>query len=144
MALLSQDCDLEHDFNNHSDSSSKDGDKYLPFLLLCPAFPAEAFRQGKHLAELNIPMSSHNSDAWRKLKTNNLSRYHFLPGDTAHQVPDLVVDFKQYLTIPRDIIYRSNYQKCYLATIEIVFRDNISNRFAHYLSRIGLPELSPA
>ncbi len=142
--VLSQDCDLEHDYNSRLNTESKDSDKHLQHLLLCPAYPASTLRTGQHLAGLNMSMQTINSSEWKKLTQNNLPRYHYLPSELNLQVPDLVVDFKHYVTLPRDVVYRETYQAKYFATIEIVFRDHLSGRFAHYLSRIGLPELSAA
>ena len=140
--LVTQDCDLEHDFDNRADSTSTTKDKYLQSLLLCPAYPGETFRTGEHLAELGFKMQAINSDRWRLIKQNNVSRYHYLEKALDYQVPELVVDFKHYLTAPRDVFYRSNFSSSYVATIEIVYREHLSGRFAHYLSRIGLPELT--
>lgn len=141
--VVTQDCDLEHDFNNRKDVERKTTDKFLQSVLICPAYPAESLRQGTHLTDWSMTMQSFPSADWRKLISNNLSRYHFLQGMSALQVPELVVDFKHYFTVPREMFYRDLSDR-YLATIEIVYRDHLSNRFAHYLSRVGLPDLSPA
>lgn len=142
--LLTQDCDLEHDYNNRLAQEKTTNDKYLQFILLCPAYHAETLRLGEHLKDFNMKMQRLGSDDWGKLKNNNLYRYHFLERDLELQVPDLVVDFKHYLTVPRDILYRPEYMNNYLATVEIMYRDCLSSRFAHYLSRIGLHDLASA
>jgi hypothetical protein len=139
--VLSQDCDLEHDFNAHANQDRRNTDKYLQSILVCPAYPDEPFRQGIHLDSLGLVMESHRSEQWRQIKSNNVSRYYYLVGQPNIEVPNLVVDFKHYVTIPRDIVYRPHILEKYLATIEVLFRDNLSARFAHYLSRIGLPDL---
>lgn len=140
--LLSQDCDLEHDFRNRNDTSSTLNDKYLQSLLVCPAYPAQSLREGKHLERVGLTMRPIDSSAsWKRLIQLNDARYHFLESSPDLQVPELVIDFKHYLTVPRDIIYGSN---SYLATIEIVYRDHLSARFAQYLSRIGLPDRATA
>lgn len=135
--LLSQDCDLDHDYGNRMDETSSTKDKYLQALLLCPAYPVQDFRAGKHLEKVGMVMQSISSEPWKRLTRNNDARYHFLESAPDLQVPELVIDFKHYLTIPRDIIYGFN---SYVATIEIVYRDHLSARFAQYLSRIGLPD----
>lgn len=137
--LLSQDCDLEHDFNSRNGVAANN-DKFLTSALLIPAYPAETFRAGTHLATLSLSMQRHSTDAWKRLKGNNEARYHFLNGEASLQVPELVLDFKHYLTIPRDVLYRGNNAASYLATIEVIYREQLSLRFASYLSRIGLPE----
>jgi len=138
--VLSQECDLEHDFNSRADTTRKDHDKYLQSILLCPAYPAPSFKDGTHLAQLDLTMQRHNSEQWKRLKQNQMARYHFLGGDPDRQMPEVVVDFKHYFTVPREVLYREEFQSRYLLTMEIVYRDHLSGRFAHYLSRIGLPE----
>jgi hypothetical protein len=142
--LLSQDCDLEHDFNNRAEQDPAKKDKYLQSLLICPAYPAEGFRNGDHLEKLGMKMEAFNSKIWPFIVKNTNPRYHYLQEDLDRQVPPLVVDFKHYLTAPRDVVYRDSFQDHYLATMEILYRDNLSGRFAHYLSRVGLPELVSA
>lgn len=142
--LLSQDCDLEHDYNNRSETAPAKNDKFLHSLLLCPAYPAIDFRAGDHLKQLELKMESFNSARWALIEQNNNARYHYLPEDGDRQVPPLVLDFKHYLTAPRDVFYRQNFQDHYLATMNILYRENLSGRFAHYLSRIGLPDMASA
>ena len=50
VVVLSQDCDLSEDFNNRKEISGKH-DKFMESILVCPAYPAETFREGKHLEE---------------------------------------------------------------------------------------------
>jgi len=138
--IVSQECDLEHDYNTRAKTDSAAKDKYLQSLLICPAYSAETFRQGDHLQKLGMKMEHINRESWARLKQNNLARYHYLEAHQNFQVPELVVDFKHYVTVPRDILYREQFNACYVATIEIMYRDQLSARFAHYLSRIGLPE----
>lgn len=138
--VVSQECDLEHDFNNREKRDKKSEDKYLQSLLICPAYPAESFRKGEHLKQLELRMEVINSDNWKRLIQNNHARYHYLAKHEDFQIPELIIDFKHYMTVPRDILYREKFESCYLATIEILFRDSLSGRFAQYLSRIGLPD----
>ena len=56
------------------------------------------------------------------------------------QIPDLILDFKHYLTVPFDLLSRF-HGTCYLASVSELFREDLSVRFASYLSRVGLPEL---
>jgi len=140
--LLSQDCDLEHDFNNRNVKGGTDHDKYLRSVLLCPSYLGDPFRQGEHLGSDQLKMRRIPSDEWKKLKSNQIDRYHYLEPLPDLQVPELVVDFKHYFTVPLEVVYRAEQKSSYLATIEILYREHLSTRFAHYLSRIGLPELT--
>ena len=141
--ILSQECDLEHDYNNRADSAkcARDTDKFLQSILLCPAFPAEQIRLGTHLQDIGLKMQQINSAEWKRIKQNNNYRYHFLPEHEENQVPELTLDFKQYITIPRQVAYRDQIKKGVLISLGDLFREHLSSRFAHYLSRIGLPEL---
>lgn len=142
-AILSQECDLEHDFNNRADleKCKTNTDKFLQTILVCPAYLAEAVRIGSHLADIDQRMQKFSSDQWKRIKQNNDSRYHFLAESQEQQVPDLVIDFKHYFTMPRNIAYRVDVKQKFLVSLDDLFREHLSNRFAHYLSRIGLPEL---
>jgi hypothetical protein len=142
--VLSQDCDLEHDFNAASVRGDSKDDKILPALLLCPAYSADLVKQGTHLQDQNKVMRQIGSDEWKKIKSNQSYRYHYLPLWADRQVPELVIDFKHYFTVPRTFLYRDQCLKTYLVTIEILYRELLSSRFAQYLSRIGLPDLASA
>lgn len=136
--VLTQDCDLQQDFNDRSSDPSKQNN-YLPSILLCPAYPAQAFKSGEHIE--NQKMKDFNSSEFSKIKNNDaFKRYHWLPEAQNFCVPELILDFKHYYTVPREIFYTSSKEK-YLATVDTLFRENLSCRFCTYLSRIGLPEI---
>lgn len=140
MIIMTQDCDLESDFKNRSDISAESQDKYLRTILVCPAYNASEFREGNHLEDIGLKMAEWNSKMFKQIKEQNHHRFHFLEQDQALQVPELVVDFKHYYTIPRDTLF-GMYKNHYLVTINQLFREHLSQRFSNYLSRIGLPSL---
>lgn len=43
--IVSQECDLEHDFNARTNADRPNTDKYLQSLLICHAYPAQEFRK---------------------------------------------------------------------------------------------------
>jgi hypothetical protein len=154
LVVLSQDCDLDRDYKsffNYKNLEDKNNieklrpihDKCLPSILLSPAFPAEQVRIGKHLKDLNkFIMDNKGKETkspWKSIINNETPRYHFIGGDTDLQVPDLVLDFKRYYTLPIEYLY-SCFKEKYLASLNELFRECLSDRFASYLSRIGLPE----
>jgi len=136
--VMTQDCDLESDFKNRSNISSESQDKYLRTILVCPAYNASEFREGTHLEDIGLKMAEWNTKLFKQIKEQNHARFHFLEQDQALQVPELVVDFKHYYTIPRDTLF-GMYKDHYLVTINQLFREYLSQRFSNYLSRIGLP-----
>jgi hypothetical protein len=138
--VMTQDCDLEWDFNNRSEPAAKKHDKYLHNVLACPAYNAAEFKDGDHLKSNGLKMNTWGGDGYKKILQQNNARFHYLERNQALQVPKLVVDFKHYYTIPRDALYKM-YVEHYLATINKLFRESLSQRFSSYLSRIGLPEL---
>ncbi len=139
--ILSQECDLEQDFDNHAQAAETNGDKILPTILVCPAYTFNQFKTGKHYVHLNgktmRPWKSGEPD--KLLSNTHHERYHYLKEDTEFSIPELIIDFKHFYTVPRDLMY-SIYRSGYKASAKPLFREHISQRFANYLSRIGLPK----
>ena len=52
LVVMSQECDLEHDFNA-SQTNSENQDKLLEHILVCPAYPFESFVSGEHIQNSN-------------------------------------------------------------------------------------------
>jgi hypothetical protein len=141
LVVLSQDCDLEQDYKDRSNENGKQ-DKHLDYILAIPLFLASSLKNGTHLSDLGYISESFGSKDWDKIASNQNSRYHYLMLYEEFQVPELVADFKRYVTIPRSVLYSLRTSK-YLATMDTLFRENMSQRFANYFSRIGLPEVLP-
>ncbi|MDR3291752.1 MAG: hypothetical protein LBT10_06360 [Methanobrevibacter sp.] len=153
LIVLSQDCDLQQDYDSGEkytqleDKENEDKlrsihDKFIPSVLLCPAFPAEQVRVGIHLKNYNNLLmdskGSENKSKWKNILQNETPRYHFIIGDTNLQVPELVLDFKRYYTVPKKYFY-DKFENYYLASLNELYREELSRRFTNYLSRIGLP-----
>lgn len=128
---------MEDEVKNNEEFS----DNKLHTILVCPAYLLNDFEKGIHLQEMGLKMSDFNSGKIKKLKKNDeFKRFHYLSEDRNLNIPELVVDFKHFYTIPRDIIYHQ-YNKSYLGSLNILFRENLSQRFSNFLSRIGLPSI---
>jgi hypothetical protein len=139
--IVSQDCDLQQDYTNHISEKVEKHDKYIPSIILAPAYLAESLRSGEHLSEKGQRMESYNSKLWTSIEKNNNYRYHYLHSDSDRQINSLVIDFKHFFTISRDLFYSVyNNRHHYLASLAPLFRENLTDRFFHYLARIGLPE----
>jgi len=140
--VLTQDCDLEWDYEKRDSNPNKkldtNDDKVLQSILICPAYIAEQFRAGDHLKGLGLVMEKWGSNLWRHIVSNQNERFHYLEEDIENKMPNLVVDFKHYYTVPADDIYNITENK-YEISISPLFREDISRRFSNYLSRIGLP-----
>ncbi|MDP2918128.1 MAG: hypothetical protein Q8N68_01355 [bacterium] len=135
--VLSQDCDLESDFKCRKTNENQD--KFLLSLLISPAFILESFAKGEHLGGWR--MNAFNNRQVDSIKNNDsFKRYHYLKGEPSFSVPELVIDFKHFFSLPRDFLYKEKKNK-YVASLNEIFREELSQRFSNYLSRIGLPEL---
>lgn len=156
LVVLSQDCDLLSDCWNRNEiqtidcdtgedcsEKEKDHDKLIPSILVCPAYPAKIFKKGKHLEKFDYQMQDFRKKGtmWNFVVTNQNPRYHFLKRKAGTQMPDVIIDFKQYYTIPRDLLYE-RFDEHYLMTLNALFREELSHRFANYLSRVGVPIIS--
>lgn len=138
LVVVSQECDLEQDFNNRNNPDKKNHDKYIHSILLCPAFIAESLKIGKQFEEIGIQMDTYGGELWSFIKSNQNKRYHLLQNNIEQGVPaDIVVDFKHYLTIPSQELYKK-WSEYYSTSIETPYREQISQRFTYYLSRIPI------
>lgn len=137
--VLTQDCDLEQDFNVRSVGNLSD--KLLPNVLFCNLAKAEDLRGTPATTGIN-------SDMWKRISQNKDERYHFLQAVDgscdAQQIglPELGLDFKRYFTLPTDEIYHriesgEAKRRCVLAS---PYLEHLSSRFAHFLCRVALPE----
>lgn len=153
--VMSQDCDVDVDFLSRTKEQDvyKQGltedeikerlqplhDKFLPTILICPAYLADSFFAGEHIDGWYIKPK--NTGQVKKIKANNeMNRYHYLPKNTDLGINDMVIDFKHFFTVPVDILYKQR-KEGYVATVSELFREDLSQRFANYLSRFGLPEI---
>ncbi len=150
--VMSQDCDVDLDHkmrlkekellktfttDKQPDKFRSVHDKFLPTILVCPAYLADNFLAGNHIKD-RLMKTSNKAEFDKIQKNTELNRYHYLHQDTANGVPELVVDFKHFFTVPIDIVY-SQRKSTYLVTLNELFRESLSQRFANYLSRFGLP-----
>lgn len=147
--VLTQDCDLDQDYRSSSSEEDKE-DKILESILVCPMFHLNDVLLWTHVKIINDEwktvikkMVTIWGELKRNLLKNNLDRYYLIKSYSDSWkliISDLVVDFKFFITIPRTEIY-SRYKENYVCSVWELFRENISRRFANYLSRIWLPEL---
>jgi hypothetical protein len=116
-------------------------DKLLPNVLFCNLAKAEDLRG-------TAATTGINSEMWKRISQNKDERYHFLQAVDgscdALQIglPETGIDFKRYFSIPTDELYKrieigEAKRRCILVS---PYLEHLSNRFAHFLSRIALPE----
>jgi hypothetical protein len=142
--VVSQDCDLEWDYNNRAEPRETEGrieDKYLKNILFCPLYQYESFIKGEHLSEWKRRMRSFYPKERERLRTNQEFRFHFLDKCLDFQIPELVADFKHFFTVERELFYSKYHNTAhYLCSLNPLFREDLSTRFSNFLARIALPD----
>lgn len=140
--IVSQDCDLEQDFNYRYGSKGNVRNE-LPSVLLCQAEEVDEFvKSAMYRGLFNSRTFTGN------FKNNNEFRYHFIqeiPTNLSavdRRVPELGIDFKRYFSVPTAEIYHrikfDETQRC--SVLESPYRDHFSQRFFNFNSRVALPE----
>jgi len=130
--VMSQDCDLDQDFNKGAGSS-------LPNILFC-----EVSTAAKAL-ELIKAAGGPASQISGRIKINNEPRYHFLQKPSVEHdacnegLEEFVIDFKRYFTLPTQEVYfqltQRTRRRCILNS---PYLEHLAQRFHSYLSRIAL------
>lgn len=145
--VMTQDCDLEQDakYKTKGQTPPADDDKRLLSVLLVPLYNAEHVFQGTHLADLKLTMTKINKKKTpgTSLMQNERPRYHYLEFPDEIPIVPQIADFKHYFSAHLSYMewLRS---KQFVCRITELFREDLSQRFAAYLARIGLPELKKA
>ncbi len=88
-------------------------------------------------------------DIFKRIRQNKDDRYHFLeaiPPELDRQrqgLPQLIVDFRKYFTLPSDEIFRqcsfSKNPAMRRCRLEMPYREHLQSRAAFYLQRVMLP-----
>lgn len=142
VVVLTQDCDLEQDFNNRIKTTRQNEDKHILSIIVAPLYNIEHVYTGEHLSELDLRMQIINSNASKSenkfLKSNQNPRYHYLEFPEEIQIVNSVLDFKHYFTVNNEYLKKIKSSN-YIGKVAELYREQISHRFANYLSRIGLP-----
>lgn len=140
--VLTQDCDLEQNKNARNKITTTHptltNDKHLISVIVAPLYNAEHLITGSHLQEIGISTQKLNSELKKPVQNNQNPRYHFIKFSDAVPVPDSIIDFKHYFTTSLSGL-ESNLNNR-ICRIDSIYRELISQRFANYLSRIGLPD----
>jgi hypothetical protein len=141
--VLTQDCDLEQDYRFRRKKGG-DQDKILFSALVAPLYNAEHLFAGVHLSELNRKMMviNKNRTPGTSLMNNETPRFHYLEFPEPIQVVPSIIDFKHFFSVSL-VELKSKKKTNFVCQVSDLFREDISQRFASFLSRIGLPEPSP-
>lgn len=136
---LNQDCDLNSDFRDKQEEHSNKNCRLL-HLIVAPIFNFDEFLKGEHWGDLFMvaPHMKRKDTAVKKIMNNDDPRFHFLHFDESQNLPDYVIDFKHFFTISTDYLYLNIDKR--LFSLADLYREKITQRFAFFQSRIGLPD----
>lgn len=145
VVVLTQDCDLEQDpaYRNRRLPRPSTQDKKLFSILVAPLYNAEHVFAGEHLLDLNLTMTRINrkKTEGRTLMQNERPRYHYIEFPEDVTIVPSIIDFKHSFSV--NIEYLASHKaKCFVFRLSELYREDLSQHFAMYLARIGLPELS--
>lgn len=159
VCVLSQDCDLETDNLNRSAAVEGPLDGALLSVLVAPMYTAAHVVLGAHLDRLTVPInpsrggtaftcrpfvkkSGKPGDHWTNFVMRNRDvRYHYMEFAQDWNLVPKVIDFKHYFSVSVDGL-TTKYSRQYLGRLDDLERVHLSQRFASFLSRVGLPDLA--
>jgi len=138
--ILTQDCDLKHDYKFRTEEKESQ-DKLLLSVLAAPLYNAEHVYLGEHLSELKIKSQfiNKNKSPGDILRSNQNPRYHYLIFPDGIKIVPSVIDFKHYFSINTKYL-ELHKKNNFVCKVSELYREDISQRFASFLSRIGLPK----
>ena len=139
--VLTQDCDLEQDYRvRWSRKKVSNNDKMLFSVLVAPLYNVEHVYGGEHLSDLEMRMQTiiKNRTPGNSLRLNETARYHYLEFPDELQIVPSVIDFKHYFSVHITYLKRIKMRH-FVCKVAELYREDISQRFANFLSRIGLP-----
>lgn len=140
--VLTQDCDLAQDprMKTHCDPPARNDDKRLLSVLVAPVYNAVQVFAGVHLQAFGLMMEpiSVSKTPGKNIKNNLAPRYHYLEFPPDVRMVPSIIDFKHYFSVNLKYLLMTRKEK-YVCQVSELYREDISHRFAGFLSRIGLP-----
>jgi hypothetical protein len=151
--ILTQDCDLEQDalFRGFHGVKGKTQDKILISALVAPIYNADHVFAGTHLDDIHkehldkieqeeqsMEKIKENKTPGEYLKKNERCRYHYLEFPDVVPIVPSVIDFKHYFSVNIEQLI-SMREDHFVCRVSDLYREDISLRFANFLSRVGLP-----
>lgn len=151
--VLTQDCDLAQDsmFRGFRGVKGKTQDKILISALVAPLYNKDHVFAGTHLDDIH---KKHLNDIGQEiqsmekitedktpgefLKRNERCRYHYLEFSKDIPIVPCIIDFKHYFSVNIEQLI-SNRKEHFVCRVSELYREDISLRFANFLSRVGLP-----
>lgn len=137
--VLNQDCDLERDYENRNNPVNKNKDTSLLHMIVAPVLNFDSYLNGQHWGEI-FEIGNHQKRKDTKVNfliNNECIRFHYLNFKVEDKLPELIIDFKHFFTVSSNMLYSLKNNR--ICSMDDLYKEKINQRFAYYLSRIGLP-----
>ena len=143
--IISQACDviaMEEIINNQSGKPAK----FMPSILMCPIYDKSASKSGDHIkdafGQLSLKVIEepiYFKDDLKIAEKDWHYRFHSLTieTDTEKVLENAIIDFKHYFTVP--ISYLATHKCDRVLHLDDLFAEQITLKFATYLSRVAIP-----
>jgi len=134
VTVVSQDCDLEWDYQARQKQVAED--KLLRHVLFCDLFTDVDIRARSNL----------KSDLFKRVRQNQDERYHHFAaaptGQTGTDLPDLYADFKVIFSLPCDFVYLllGGGQATRKCIVPPPYLHDFAHRLYGFLGRVAIPE----
>lgn len=143
--IVSQACDVRYMCELQENNGGKTT-KYMPSILMCPIYSVDSVKSQTNFENINnnlinleeLGYYSNTKDG--KTADQDLHyRYHLL---TVKDVSDiilenLIIDFKHYFSVPMSYLLKNKKNR--YCSLESIFSEQITLKFANYLSRVAIP-----
>ena len=143
--IISQACDIVAMDSLATDKTGK-STKFMPSVLLCPIYDKEIAKSGKHIEDviryLGINAQTEplfNSHEFGLVKNDWHYRFHALTvvAEDKTLLENALIDFKHYFCVPLSYLIANKANR--LFHIDSLFAEQITLKFATFLSRVAIP-----
>lgn len=143
--IISQACDVVAMDSMITDRFGKPT-KFLPSVLLCPIYDKDIAKSGQHIEDVfsHLGISSQtenlfNSNEYNLAKNDWHYRFHALTVISGEKalIENALIDFKHYFCVPMSYLVANKTNR--LFHIESLFAEQITLKFATFLSRVAIP-----
>lgn len=144
--IVSQACDvisMEDLLLNKSGKSIK----FMPSILMCPIYDKETAKNGSHLEEafstLKVTLQKDvlfTTKEYQVAEKNWHYRYHPFKVSVKDAIvlDNQVIDFKNYFSVPMSYLIDNRKNRLY--QLEDLFAEQITLKFANFLTRVPIPD----
>ncbi|MBR4531210.1 hypothetical protein IKO70_02215 [bacterium] len=147
--IVSQACDVISMSDMISKQEGK-STKFMPAILMCPIYDMDDVKKANHLTaafeELGINRLDNKDDTLLTKEDSKVAgkdwhyRFHNIEVEINNEkvVERAVIDFKHYFAVPASYLIKNRENR--LFHLENLFAEQITLKFATYLSRVAIPD----